>query len=138
MGIFLIPIEQANLGGLTHILSCKGRVEQPFTILIERGQQPQILSSMQLTNEVDSDELCGGLNVDPAIHSEGESDIAIALPIENNSAFVWRGTITLRLGKTAIPIGIGEIPPGETRTETVDLNLKRGSHDLNGVLSIGP
>ena len=93
---------------------------------------------MQLTNEVDSDELCGGLNVDPAIHSEGESDIAISLPIENNSPFVWRGTITLRLGKTPIPIGIGEIPPGETRTETVDLDLKRGSHDLNGVLSIGP
>ena len=138
MGVFLIPIELANLGGLTHVLSCRQQVEQPFTVIIKRGSQPQLLSSLQISQDAESDELCGGLNVDPSISSEGDRGIKMTLPIENNSPHLWRGTITLRLGKTSIPIGVGEVPPGEMRSETVELNLREGTHVLNGSLSIGP
>lgn len=138
MGIFLIPIQQANLGGLTHVLSCKEQVEQPFTVVIGGGGEPELLSSMQLTREADSGTLCGGLTVNPSVGSQGKSAITMSLPIENKSAYLWRGTITLRLGDTSIPIGIGEIPAGETRSETVELDLKDGTFELNGSLSIGP
>lgn len=138
MGIFLIPIQQANLSGLTHVLTCKQEVEQPFTVVIPPKGEPELLSSLQITRETETSNLCGGLSVNPAVSSAGDRKIAMRLPIQNQSAYLWRGTITVRFGKTSIPVGIGEIAAGETRSETVEFDLKPGTFELNGALSIGP
>ena len=138
MGVFLIPIGQANLGGLTHVLTCKQQIKQPFTVVIEPGQEPSLLSSLQITREETTTTLCGGLSVDPAVSSRGLRTIVMTLPIKNDSAYLWRGTVTLRFGKTSIPVGIGEVPAGETRSEDVEFVLKKGTFELNGALSIGP
>lgn len=138
MGIFLIPIGQANLGGLTHVLTCKRQIEQPFTVVISPNGEPELLSSLQITREDTETSLCGGLNVSPRVKAAGRSAITVILPIENQSAYIWRGSITLRLGGTSIPIGIGEIRAGETRSEEVDFDLADGTFELDGSLSIGP
>lgn len=138
MGVFLIPIGQANLGGLTHVLTCKQQIEQPFTVVIAPGQEPSLLSSLQITREETTTTLCGGLSVDPAVSSRGPRTIVMTLPIKNDSPYVWRGTVTLLFGKTSIPVGIGEVPAGQTRSEDVEFVLKKGTFELNGALSIGP
>lgn len=139
VAIFLIPIGQASLGGLTHLLSCKQEVEQPFTVVIPPNGEPELLSSLRISKEEgESGNLCGGLNVNPGVTTESPGTITMILPIENQSAFLWRGTVTLKLGTTSIPVGIGEIPAGETRSERVDFNLEEGTFELNGALSIGP
>ena len=138
MGVFLIPISQANLGGLTHVLTCKEQIEQPFTVVISPDNEPALLSSLQITREEAETELCGGLSVDPQVGSEGERTIVMTLPIKNDSAYLWRGTVTLKLGETSIPVGIGEVPAGETRSEDVEFVLEKGTFELNGALSIGP
>jgi len=138
MGVFLIPISQANLGGLTHVVTCKEQIEQPFTVVISPDNEPSLLSSLRITREEAEEELCGGLSVDPQVGSEGERTIVMTLPIKNASDYLWRGTITLKLGKTSIPVGIGEVPAGETRSEDVEFVLEKGTFELNGALSIGP
>ena len=138
MGVFLIPISQSNLSGLTHVLTCKQQIEQPFTVVISPNGEPALLSSMQITLEDTEPTLCGGLVVEPGVTTDGPGTVAMVLPIKNESAHPWRGTITVRLGRTSIPVGIGEVPAGETRSEEVPFNLKEGSTELNGSLSIGP
>ena len=138
MGIFLIPIGQANLSGLTHVLTCRQEVEQPFTVIIPPKGQPELLSSLRISKEEGTSSLCGGLSVNPAVTTAGRGTIAMRLPIVNESGYLWRGTITLKLGGTSIPVGIGEIPAGEKRAETVDFDLEPGTFELNGALSIGP
>lgn len=136
MGVFLIPIGQANLSGLTHVLTCKDQIKQPFTVVIPPRGEPELLSSLRITREETS--LCGGLVVEPRVTTQGRGTIVMVLPIVNHSIYPWRGTITLRLGKTPIPIGIGEVPAGETRSERVPFNLKEGTFQLEGSLLIGP
>lgn len=135
----MIPIGQANLGGLTHVLTCKQQIEQPFTVVIPPdGGEPELLSSLRISREEVDTSLCGGLTVDPGVSTAGRGTIVMSLPIHNESAYLWRGTVTLRLGKTSIPVGIGEVPAGETRSEDVKFDLKEGTFELNGALSIGP
>lgn len=138
MGIFLIPIGQANLSGLTHVLTCKQEVKQPFTVIIPPKGEPELLSSLRISKKQSTSSLCGGLSVNPGVTTAGRSTIAMRLPIVNESGYLWRGTITLRLGNTSIPVGIGEIPAGEKRSETVEFDLEPGTFELNGALSIGP
>ncbi len=138
MGIFLIPIHQANLSGLTHVLTCKQQVEQPFTVVLSPNGEAQLLSSLQITRETPTSDLCGCLSVNPVVSHRGQGVIAMRLPIENRSAYLWQGTITLHLGDTSIPVGIGEVPAGETRSETVEFDLEPGTFELNGALSVGP
>src|SRR5688500_15316989 len=107
MGIFMIPIGQANLGGLTHVLTCKQQIEQPFTVVIPPdGGEPELLSSLRISREETETSLCGGLKVDPGVSTAGKGTIVMSLPITNESAYIWRGTVTLKLGETSIPVGI--------------------------------
>jgi hypothetical protein len=62
----------------------------------------------------------------------------LILPIENHTEHLWRGTVTLRLGRTEIPVDIGEVPAGETATDEVALDLEPGTLEVNGSLLIGP
>lgn len=139
MSVFLIPISQANLSGLTHVLTCKEQIEQPFTVVIpSKGGEPALLSSLRITQDEDESSLCGGLMVNPRVTTRGSGTIVMVLPVVNKSVYPWRGTITLRLGDTSIPVGIGEVAAGETRSEKVPFDLKEGTFELNGALSIGP
>ncbi|MEA2517045.1 MAG: hypothetical protein QOG16_883 [Actinomycetota bacterium] len=139
MSVFIIPISQANLGGLTHVLTCKEQVEQPFTVVIPPdGGEPEMLSSLQITAEDTDTSLCGGLSVEPGVTLEGPGTMVMVVPIKNDSDFTWRGTVTLELDDTSIPVGIGEVPDHSTRTERVSFNLEEGTFELNGALSIGP
>ncbi len=138
MSVFLIPISQANLSGLTHVLTCKQQIEQPFTVVIPPKGEPELLSSLRITRDESETSLCGGLSVNPRVTTRGSGTIVMVLPIVNESVYPWRGTITLRLGNTSIPVGIGEVGAGETRSEEVPFDLKEGTFELNGALSIGP
>lgn len=136
--MFLIPISQANLRGLTHVLTCKQEIEQPFTVVIPPKGEPELLSSVTISRDEPDPTLCGGLIAEPGVTTAGRGTITMVSRVQNNSPYPWRGTITLRLGKTSIPVGIGAVPAGETRSERVPFQLGRGTFQLNGSLSIGP
>lgn len=40
IGVFLIPIMSSSLRGLTHVLTCEGSVETPFSVVVEEGTDP--------------------------------------------------------------------------------------------------
>lgn len=137
IGVFLIPIGMSSLRGLTHVLTCKESAETPFTLITPRGQPPELLSSSRI--EADDEEfLCGGLSLNMGARAEGPGRVAMVLPITNNSEYVWKGTVTLVVGGTSIPASIGEIPPGETREDVLELDLDPGTREVNGSLLIGP
>jgi hypothetical protein len=138
MGAFLIPIASSNLRGLTHVLTCQQEAETPFTLLVEEGQEPTILTSQFFTADEETT-LCGGLELNPRARSKGENRIEMVLPIENTSRFPWHGSVKLRIGKTSVPVRVGEIGAGDTEQATVTLpGLARGQTTVDGSLLIGP
>lgn len=137
MGAFLIPIAASNLRGLTHVLTCEEETESPFTLLVEKGQEPTILTSQFFTAEEETT-LCGGLELNPQARSKGEDRIEMILPIRNTSEFPWHGSVKLRIGDTTVPVRVGEIAAGETERAIVTLPGLRGQTTVDGSLLIGP
>lgn len=141
LGAFLIPIAMSSLRGLTHVLTCKEESATPFTLMLFEDQPPQLLSSTRIEAGDDeffcSDET-GGLSLNMGAKSLPDGRVAMVLPITNNSEHVWQGTITLEVGGATFPASLGEIPAGDTKTETIPLNLDPGTTDVDGQLLIGP
>ena len=65
-------------------------------------------------------------------------EIELILPITNHTDDLWRGTVSVVVGRTTIPVDIGEVPAGETRSDSIDLELDQGTTELSGSLLIGP
>ena len=137
LGAFLIPIGMSSLRGLTHVLTCDEQVKQPFELIILPEGDPIVTSSTRLQRGQEAG-LCGGLEVNMQARIRGENEIAMIVPIKNNSDELWRGTVKLSLGRTSIPVGIGEIEAGATEQDTLEFDLEEGTHQLNGSLLIGP
>jgi hypothetical protein len=138
MGAFLVPIMSSNQRGLTHPLTCEQETESPFTLLVEEGQHPTILTSQFFTSEEET-LLCGALDLNLRARSKGENRIEMILPIRNESDYTWHGSVKLRIGKTSVPIRVGEIAAGDSEVATVTLpNLPRGQTTVDGSLLIGP
>jgi hypothetical protein len=137
LGAFLIPIGMSSLRGLTHVLTCRQQVASPFTLIVPDRGAPTVVSSTIIERGGEAG-LCGGLFVNPQARAETSGRVAMTLPIENRTKYRWQGTVRLVLGKTTIPIGIGEVPAGATESDTVVLRLDPGSHEISGSLLIGP
>ena len=136
LGAFLIPIGMSSLRGLTHVLTCRDRVRTPFTLLISDRDQPEAVTSKRIHRE--AGEICGGLSLELGSRVEGTRRLQMNVPITNESRYLWRGTVQLLLDDIAIPVDIGEIPAGQTATDSVTLNLDPGAHEVTGSLLIGP
>jgi hypothetical protein len=137
LGAFLIPIGMSSLRGLTHVLTCDDEVTTPFTLVVPERGEPTVVSSTTIERGQEGG-LCGGLFVNPEAEAEGPGRVAMTLPIQNRTEFPWQGTVKLVLGDITVPVGIGEIPAGETESDTVHLDLDPGSHEISGSLLIGP
>jgi hypothetical protein len=137
LGAFLIPIGMSSLRGLTHVLTCREQVAAPFTLVVPERGAPTVVSSTIIERGGEGG-LCGGLFVNPQARAESSGTVAMTFPIENRTEYRWHGTVRLLLGKTPLPLGIGEIPAGATESDTVVLPLDPGSHEISGSLLIGP
>jgi hypothetical protein len=137
IGVFLIPIVGSSLRGLTHVLTCSGEVETPFTVVIEDGLDPIVLSATRLVAG-EAEGLCGGISVRFQARAVGGDRIALTLVLLNDTADPWRGTIGLELGRATIPISIGLVGSGRQEAETIVLRLNEGESEIAGSLLIGP
>ena len=153
--LLLIPIATSSLRGLTHILTCEQPSTTPFSI-VGPGKggddPPTLLSSTDIKRgdaekdgggqvETTDKTVCKGLALDMAaeLSEQDRRQVAMVLTIENRSSNLWRGTVSLLLEDTRIPVNIGEIAPGKSKSEEVDLRLDAGTQrELTGSLLIGP
>ena len=137
LGTFLIPIGMSSLRGLTHLLTCQDEAEIPFTLIVPEEGAPVIVSS----NVIERDEpegVCGGLVLDMGVGPSDPGRVQLRLPITNNTEYDWQGSVSLQLGDTTVPVDIGEIRAGETRSDTVVVRVDPGEIEVNGSLLIGP
>jgi hypothetical protein len=137
MGAFLIPIGMSSLRGIAHVLTCKEQVNTPFTLLVEDNKAPEAVTST-IFDRQDMGGVCGGLDVNLGARRRGPDQMAMVVPISNDSGYPWKGTVKLVLDGTSIPVNIGEIPDGQERTDVVPFRLDPGSHAVDGSLLIGP
>ncbi len=137
LGAFLIPIATSSLRGLTHILTCTDATEIPFSLVVPEQGPPVIVSSNVIVRD-EPEGVCGGLVLDMGVGPSDPGRVLLRLPITNNTDFDWRGTVSVRLGSTLIPVEIGEIKAGETAQDTVSVKVDPGEVEVNGSLLIGP
>lgn len=137
VGVFLIPIVTSSLRGLTHVLTCSEQVETPFTVIVEEGIDPMVLSAARLTAGGEQ-LLCGGLDVNFRAGAVGENQLELTIVVSNETSDPWRGTIDLALDRARFPISIGLVAAEGEEAETVVLNLDEGESEIAGSLLIGP
>ena len=137
LGAFLIPILLSSLQGLTHVLTCQQATNVPFTVQLPEHGQPTISSSAVITREQAAG-LCGGLHLDMKVGQETANKVKIILPIQNGTKHDWQGSVKLKLGATTLPVAIGSIGSGRTKTDMIHLHVDSGTHEINGSLLIGP
>lgn len=139
IGAFLIPIGMSSLRGLTHVLTCQDQQETPFSLEIPsaKGAAPLVTTSSRLVKG-EEEGGCPGLDLNMGAKVLDSGDIAMVLPITNESRYLWRGSVKLVVGGTSFPVDIGEIEPGATASDTIRLDLKPGTHFVDGALLIGP
>lgn len=137
LGALLIPIGTSSLRGLTHVLTCHEEANTPFQLIISDAGPPTVITSTKIERGEEQG-LCGGLLLDMRARTRPEEHPNMIVLITNNTSSPWRGTVQLRLEKLRIPVGIGAIRAGETRSDTIPLRLDPGPHDLTGSLLIGP
>jgi hypothetical protein len=96
-----------------------------------------VLSSIRIGRN-DTGKLCGGLSLEVQARAAEDDEITLVLPITNGTDDPWRGTVSVVIGSTTIPVDIGEIPAGETRQDSIAVDLDEGTTEVNGSLLIGP
>lgn len=136
LAVLLIPVFQSSLRGLTHVTTCDAEVAQPFTIQLDDGVAT-ILSATALTPDAERG-VCGGLVLDMGVQSVGDDRVEVILPVTNETADNWRGTIALDVGGTIIPVDVGVIPAGETVEDRIEVRIDEGTVELQGSVLIGP
>lgn len=134
---FLIPVVTSSLRGLTHVLTCRDEAEIPFSLVVPEDGDPVIVSSQTIDRDA-PEGVCGGLVLDMAVGPAGENRVELRLPITNRSRFDWHGTVRLKIGAAVVPVDIGEIKHGETKTDSVKVRVRTGEHELQGSLLLGP
>lgn len=137
LGTFLIPIGMSSLRGLTHLLTCQDETEIPFTLIVGEDGPPVIVSSNVIERDA-PEGVCGGLVLDMGVGPGGPGRVQLRLPITNNTEFDWQGSVSLQIGDTSVPVDIGEIRAGETRSDTVTVRVEPGELEVHGSLLIGP
>lgn len=137
LGTFLIPIGMSSLRGLTHLLTCQDEAEIPFTLIVPEDGAPVIVSSNVIERDA-PEGICGGLVLDMGVGPSDPGRVQLRLPITNNTDFDWQGSVSLQLGDTAVPVDIGEIRAGETKSDTITVRVDPGELEVNGSLLIGP
>lgn len=138
IGAFLIPVGLSSLRGLTHVLTCAEEIGTPFTLIVPEDGGPTTMLSLQTIERDAPGGLCGGLTVDMRARDVGPSQVAMTVPVSNNTDLPWQGTVSMQLNRTAIPLRIGAVGPGQTVSDTVTIDLVPGDTELDGALMIGP
>ena len=137
LGIFLIPISFSSLSGLTHIITCTEPESAPFSVTTDKSGKSVIASSSVLIRGA-KPKLCGGLGLTIRVRSVRPGFVIVTMPIRNTSSYAWRGTVQLSIGGARVPISIGEIRPGTTKSSEIEVRVKRGQSKLEGRLLVGP
>jgi hypothetical protein len=119
------------------VTTCRAAIRAPFTLEVPEHGDPLVASAATLTR-ADSSGVCGGLSLDMNVAADRPGHVRVTLPITNNSGDAWRGSVKLVVAGTSVPVGIGEIAPGQTRAESVSVKIAPGTHEVGGTLLIGP
>lgn len=135
LAVFLIPIGQSSLRGLTHVLTCRRQVSTPFQIMVIEGETV-IISSTELSAE--GEPLCGGLSVDLSADTVGDGELELTIPISNQTGADWSGSVELEVEGTRIPLDLGRVDAGETRRRRIVIQLESDEVNLTGSLLVGP
>jgi hypothetical protein len=138
LGIFLIPVANSSLRGLTHVLTCEATIDATLQIDNTVGDDSVLLSADTITPDED-DGLCGGLTVDLQLAGATDDEANVVVEITNETDVDWQGTIELDFTGTSVPVTVGSIDAGETATDTVTFQLEPGQdYEISGTLLIGP
>lgn len=135
--VFLIPVTQSTLRGLTHVLSCTERVDTPFQVVLLEGEEPIVTGSSVITAGEDPT-LCGGLAVQIGAGPSESADIDVIVTVENQSDTDWYGTVEIDVVGVRVPVDIGRIGAGSTAEERISLSLPEGVTEFGGSLLVGP
>lgn len=151
VAVLLIPLLMANLGGIGQLLVCEAVVAQPFAVTTDGDGGAQVTSSRVLERDADATsfdaagdvaELCGGVTADISAELVDDAVVRLTVTITNGSQLPWQGSIGLTAAAgdvdADLTTSLGEVPPGESRSDTLRLRVQEEQTEIEGRLLLGP
>ena len=150
IGVLAIPLVMSNLGGIGQLLVCEAVVAQPFAVAAAAGG-PQVTSSRTLERgqadvafdaTPEAAELCGGVTASIAAEIVDVEAVRLVVTISNDSDLPWQGSIGLAADATDVDVdlttSLGEVPAGESRSDTLVVRVRDEQTDIAGRILLGP
>lgn len=152
VGVLLIPLVMSSLGGIGQLLACEAEVAQPFAVTGSGGDDVAVTSSRTLDRDADPAEdveaeadevrqLCGGVTVDIAAQPRDLDEVELTVTITNDTDRDWQGSIGLATtGDVDVDLttSLGNVPAGESRSDTLVMQVQDSQTDIAGRLLLGP
>jgi hypothetical protein len=82
--------------------------------------------------------VCGGILVDMRLSAPSPGWIRVDLPVTNAGHHQWKGTVQLRVASKEYPVELGSVPPGQTRTKSIEVHVDTTVDRVTGELLLGP
>lgn len=136
-GSFLIPVGFSSLRGLTHTVTCEEQSATPFSVQTLEAN-PATITTSKVFDRGEPVTLCEGLVLDMGVTPVSEDSVDVALKVTNTSQKNWKGSVSLKVGSSRVPVDIGLLRPQQTREETLSLSAAGGPRTIEGTLFVGP
>lgn len=133
--IFFLPVWISTLRGLGHAATCSDAIETPFTVEIAEDGVPHLTTSRFLTREATRG--CDGLEIDITARQSG-TGVLFKIPIRNETASQWVGTVRLEVDGESVPLQVGTIAGGTTEVAQLSVPIDSNRRDIDGTLYVGP
>ena len=145
LGVFLIPLVHSATGR-THALTCRrdlaavslkvgpdGTVAVGSATGVRRNDGPK-----PRTTVFASPSVCGGLLPSVAVHTDTARAIRLEMGISNRTVHRWHVTMRVQVGDSQVPIDLGALKSGESRSPSLRIDLGPGTTELRVVFFAGP
>ena len=146
IAVFLIPLVQSSTAQ-THALTCRRviasaelRTNAVGTVTI-RDARPLDASGDKGTASgvrFESRSVCGGLVPSLEVATTGPRLLRLDLGVANRTVHHWHATVRVRIGDAVVPIELGSLSPGTTRTPSLRIDLDPGVTKLKVEFAAGP
>lgn len=146
VAVFVIPLVQSSTAQ-THALTCR-RVIASAELGTDAGGNVTIRNARPLDASGDkgtpagvrfeSRSVCGGLVPSVEVATSGPRVLRLDLGVANRTVHRWHAIVRVRIGDSVVPIELGTLSPGATRTPSLRIDLDPGVTKLKVEFTAGP
>ena len=139
LGLPLLAVAVAALGGITHLRSCTAAPSPPFAISnVPAPAKPIVSSALVVERSAEPPASCAGIDLLLQVQPRSPGRVRVLLPVSNTSTKAVHASVRVQLKGSSYPVLVGRVRPGKTVVRSLDIRVPKGDSELLAQLLVGP